>query len=509
MCRILLDFGANIEAEDVSQVSPLSWATKKEKSEQNQHHEEDSDKKGKLKDYRDIISILLEKGAVVKKGDYDFELYVTDHPDYLFINSSILPCTKSPIKVLNDMYKEGTNGNKSKITEIIRKYLEANYENLFSYIFTYQNSLVKASKTNLLEELDLKEKIKQIDNLLTEVFKSEKLDSMDHVLQLLFPDIDFKIYDNEEYHQKQFLRTHYAHAIMRDNGIIQYCIENELKIIFQFSQISGVINTVFYSCLPPTKLLSDEEKDSNHYYFSSKWDDFILEIDREKVQFILNMRYCPAAMFVLESIAKLTTLILVSVLVVPYNYNKNTYKIGLIAMEVGNIVYEVGQLQMNNFNLSKHFDDWNILDTISTLLLLIWLGLSFNSEYTGLSNTFLSLSAIPLSFEIIQFMSLNKSIGQLFIMIKAMCYDVFSFLALYLVCTYGFAVTLFGLFYESDANYISIRTSFITLYSATLGNFSFLDFEPFDETIRMLGAVLLVVYLLGSSIMLINLLIAR
>jgi len=282
-----------------------------------------------------------------------------------------------------------------------------------------------------------------------------------------------------------------------------------LKIIFQFSQISGVINTVFYSCLPPTKLLSDEEKDSNHYYFSSKWDDFILEIDREKVQFILNMRYCPAAMFVLESIAKLTTLILVSVLVVPYNYNKNTYKIGLIAMEVGNIVYEVGQLQMNNFNLSKHFDDWNILDTISTLLLLIWLGLSFNSEYTGLSNTFLSLSAIPLSFEIIQFMSLNKSIGQLFIMIKAMCYDVFSFLALYLVCTYGFAVTLFGLFYESDANYISIRTSFITLYSATLGNFSFLDFEPFDETIRMLGAVLLVVYLLGSSIMLINLLIAR
>jgi len=91
-----------------------------------------------------------------------------------------------------------------------------------------------------------------------------------------------------------------------------------------------------------------------------------------------------------------------------------------------------------------------------------------------------------------------------------MALDVFPFLIIYLVSTVGLAITFNGLFSHNDisTSYGSLGNAFLSLYSATLGGFDFnVEGNDFDS-INKLGVAFLTVYVLGSSVLLLNLLVA-
>ena len=81
---------------------------------------------------------------------------------------------------------------------------------------------------------------------------------------------------------------------------------------------------------------------------------------------------------------------------------------------------------------------------ISIALLALWAyGYFYKIHYY--QRIFLPLSAVPLSLGLLQSVSVIKSVGQLIIMIRAMVWDLFAMFILFVVCTFGFAVTLSGM----------------------------------------------------------------
>jgi hypothetical protein len=99
-------------------------------------------------------------------------------------------------------------------------------------------------------------------------------------------------------------------------------------------------------------------------------------------------------------------------------------------------------------------------------MILSWFELNIPVNQRIIGHYALSLSAIPLSLGLLQSLSIYKKIGELLIMIKAMSYDILSFLVVYLVCSVGFSISFNALFYRGT---IAIGYSMLTLFSATLG----------------------------------------
>ena len=144
----------------------------------------------------------------------------------------------------------------------------------------------------------------------------------------------------------------------------------------------------------------------------------------------------------------------------------------------------------------------------------------YSSFYVGF--TALSVSAIPVSAVLLQYVSLNKEIGILIIIITAMSYDVLTFLTVYMFCMIGFAITFQALFY--DYGYDRILISMLTLYSETLGTFDLQHLlsgcvvtDDDDgsssicppEWVLYIGTVLNCIFVGFSLVLLINLLIAK
>jgi Ion transport protein len=106
--------------------------------------------------------------------------------------------------------------------------------------------------------------------------------------------------------------------------------------------------------------------------------------------------------------------------------------------------------------------------------------------------------------------------------------DILNFIWLYLICTLGFGITLWGLFNHTGNNgYSTVGFSFIQLFAASLGNPSFSIFmnyppehfysvngteypagEPM-HAITNTGIVVYIVFVGMVGIVLINMLIAR
>lgn len=153
----------------------------------------------------------------------------------------------------------------------------------------------------------------------------------------------------------------------------------------------------------------------------------------------------------LEAFSKFFTLLLVSIFALDRKMSNesNTLLLFTLAHVFCVALYEIGTLQDSNWNFKEYVSDgWNLLDWISSSLLIISIfllisrldskTLSVNGVYVP--NQLFVTSAIPLSLSLLQSLSLIKPIGELVIMIKEMIYDIASFFAIYAVCTFGFAI---------------------------------------------------------------------
>lgn len=151
----------------------------------------------------------------------------------------------------------------------------------------------------------------------------------------------------------------------------------------------------------------------------------------------------------------------------------NVY-IALVIFIISKVIYEIGQLAELNWNFREYFDGWNLFDSIASSLLIIWMLLGSVFELNIPNNRriigqyVLSFSAIPLCLGLLQSLSINKKIGELLIMIKAMSYDILTFLVVYVVCSVGFSICFNALFYRSKN---AMGYSMLSLFSATLGEF--------------------------------------
>lgn len=224
-------------------------------------------------------------------------------------------------------------------------------------------------------------------------------------------------------------------------------------------------------------------------------------------------RYTPAVMFFIEGISKLYTLTLVT-LVCTYTYGalkKLEYAYSqeedcLLIILLAQICYEFGQLASCDWSLKEYFGGvWNILDVTSCVLLFFWAFLLPFPEFFNYGKAAIALSAIPLAMLQLQYLSLFKTLGLLVLMIQSMMLDVFTFIVVYIVNIYGFTVCFRAMFY-TDNDYSSTGITFLTLFQSTLGEF---DFDAFTGTFKMLGWLVMVLFLTLTNVLLVNLLIAQ
>lgn len=193
----------------------------------------------------------------------------------------------------------------------------------------------------------------------------------------------------------------------------------------------------------------------------------------EKLYGYQNIRYCPKNMILfgnfitflndfihyhyyillLEASSKLLTLILITLFSLHTNIagSSNTLAGFIISHIIGVVFYEIGKMKDLHYNMKEYFKNgWNVLDLGSALAIFISLLLlitNLDPSFLTINGTFVpplifATSAIPLSLSLLQSASLIKPVGELVIMIGEMVYDIASFFAVYIICTYGFAVVV-------------------------------------------------------------------
>jgi hypothetical protein len=224
-------------------------------------------------------------------------------------------------------------------------------------------------------------------------------------------------------------------------------------------------------------------------------------------------RYTPAVMFFIEGLSKLYTLIAVSfVCFTTYGMDAHDRYTGSVAenlllmMLFAQISYELGQLASCDWSLEEYFGGvWNILDVSSCVLLVVWALLLPFPAYFMYAKCAVALSAIPLAVVQLQYLSLIKTLGLLVLMIQSMIVDVYVFVVVYMVSIYGFTVCFRALFYTVN-DYSSTGITFVTLFMSTLGGF---NMDAFEGAYKMLGVVVMVVFLTLTNVLLVNLLIAQ
>ena len=137
---------------------------------------------------------------------------------------------------------------------------------------------------------------------------------------------------------------------------------------------------------------------------------------------------------------------------------------------------------------------------------------------------------IPLSFSLLQYLSVFKRLGSLVIMIGAMVGDILNFIVIFFVSVLGFGIVLWALFrLDPTQEYSSLGQTLMTLFSAMMGGVDYTPFPLMDDVasawgtgpngtsivpwytpaLRDLGVTVYIIYVTLIGILLVNLLIAR
>jgi hypothetical protein len=300
--------------------------------------------------------------------------------------------------------------------------------------------------------------------------------------------------------------------------LLGICLSNKLKSPFGYSQILPRVMDTFwgYHAIDDCYLTDFISFDTYNCLSRNKY----------LLKFLMrwgNPRSCPAIMFFNEGLSKAVTLALVGYISIgeygrhgKQPFTSTQSESGLLLMLATTICYEIGQIQdVEEETFLKRVvghmrDCWNILDLTAILLLLLWAVLLPIESQAMQCQIVISLSAIPLSFCMLEYLSVVKPLGRLVIMIIAMLADVINFVWVYLVGILGFGITLWGLFKNTGYNgYGNAGFSFVSLFSAMIGNIDFSVFESSPEGIMNTGIVVYVAFVTLVGVVLINLLIAR
>jgi hypothetical protein len=132
------------------------------------------------------------------------------------------------------------------------------------------------------------------------------------------------------------------------------------------------------------------------------------------------------------------------------------------------------------------------------------------------ANVFLCLSAIFISFSILQYFSISESHGKLVLMLFKMTKDLIPLAVIYVICMIGFMITLRGIYddvpVEDDTfenSFRSLSKTVYVLFAATLGNYDSTFDSLYSDHYRGIGAAIIVCYVVFTGIVLLSLVVAR
>lgn len=170
------------------------------------------------------------------------------------------------------------------------------------------------------------------------------------------------------------------------------------------------------------------------------------------------------------------------------------------------MLFEIGQLISVDLHLRKYFHSfWNVLDCFTYVCICVWVVLCKNLKYNYIAYASLSLAAIPLSMQMLQYLSLYRPFGILVLVIKSMLENVVLFIGVYLIFTFGFVACLFNLF-RHHLHFEYPISILLFLFHSTFGG---LEYSYFIGMYKEFGQLIYTAFVILSVLFLLNLFIAR
>lgn len=312
-----------------------------------------------------------------------------------------------------------------------------------------------------------------------------------------------------------------AHTFLQ--GPVRECLESDLNKTLGLAPLMRHTGSVFVSSLKGVRMQSMKEVA----------DLFELR------SVVSSCRYCPMVMFAFEGLSKL--LCLASVIVVATQDGSSLTVISLfgatfsfselylVVMWITSVGYEAGEILSRwNFRVKGYINNvfefrdvlyihlstrWNIIDFATITCLWFWL---WHKMATGVTvNVYLSMAAIPATFCLLRFQSMNEEAGLLIIMIFEVTNSLVYFVFILMVCMAGFGITFYCAHLNSAKEskmFGTVQSTALTLFDAAVGQHDFTGLENEYVGIHAQTNIiisLMVIYVIFVSIVLMNLFIAR
>jgi hypothetical protein len=197
----------------------------------------------------------------------------------------------SPIKFLNWLWREDKELNESNLTKLLEKRFRSSLRErtILRFLLRLDTCLRKCALKHDVEHKSLMELVSHIEKAIETIFEADHMDTNVNVWKLLMPD------DSSSYTEEDKLLG-YARCFQDDNMIV-YCLNNNLKILFDKPQIAGIVDKLFKTSL---REIIFHDKVQSSFKFKSY-----------TIRRTLNLRSCPAVNYFLGFFAKSMTIGLV------------------------------------------------------------------------------------------------------------------------------------------------------------------------------------------------------
>jgi ankyrin repeat protein len=378
-----------------------------------------------------------------------------------------------------------------------------------------------AASNHPLEKISLQDHISTIMGMLTECMNSDCMDDARNVQRMLCSAVSKRedtVFVDELVEQAQaFLR-----------GPLETCIRAKVTGLFKTGHVSTYVDNIFWGFLRTKHGRSVPQFWFTPQVFLPPVREFSKECENIRMykSLFVQFRFSPAAMFFGEGLSKYALLILVvysSVQTRAQGAN-DSGNVGymslsewaLLIMTVSMVIYEWGQLCGTTVALFPRFKDigryirdiWNILDMSGLILVSAYFLLKHIFSQIDAALATLAVSTIFFSVSNIRYLSIIEPVGKLIIMVFAMMGRLRSFAFLFGVFVFGFCVTLYCLLGDVTA-YQTLRNTLLTLFSMSVQNYDPTFDGLTDNEFGVLAIIVQVCYILLTSVVLMNLVIAR
>lgn len=426
----------------------------------------------------------------------------------------VLSVMRSPVLFVNRLFKE-THQQQSIMANFIQTMLLKQDPQVVRRLLLWHIALDKAAVAHLSERDDILAYANQIKQVIIEIFQCDSMDQIWNIQTVLQPNLSID--------RSQPILKYQIHSL-REGGLLDLCLHHSCKFIFGDHHISGFVNRMFWLS-SRVELSACGNKGVPHPSALESVDlaARCLKVDvmeNPLVRISYGMRSCPVVCCLSEALVRTILIVLVAeVSVKEYGNACGTDYTGhcnvtfsgreliLVVLYLSLLLYAAGEMAERKWDLWEYFrDEWNIMDFIGYFLVSFW---AYNrASNVSESRVFLAMAAIPLSLGMLRYLTISRTLGVIVSIARSMMFDMLGFIAVYLVCIFGFGIFFQGTFHDSD-DFSDSHQTFLTLFQFTIGDFNYGVFDSSSYKMNVIGETVLVFFLILIAVLLLNLLISR